>query len=172
MTLKAVGPIQDPHDHDKDSIFMQNRFLLFILIILSAVSALTVVPFADAAVIPFADAPVVGGTSEAPSPSMFSQFISGFSATQQAAYQEERPSQLLYLQIMTYINFLLTLIGVVFFALLLHAGWIWLMARGNESEVEKAKKMVREITIGILTILIARIFTQFVVTQLYNSLIV
>ena len=46
------------------------------------------------------------------------------------------------------INQILTFIGVIFFLLLIYTGFLWMNARGNEEQVTKAKKMVREVTIG------------------------
>lgn len=64
------------------------------------------------------------------------------------------------------LNSLLTFIGVIFFLLLIYAGYTWMMARGNEEHVEKAKKMTREVVIGLIIILMARIITELALTQI------
>ncbi|MDD2807264.1 MAG: hypothetical protein PHW95_01935 [Patescibacteria group bacterium] len=65
---------------------------------------------------------------------------------------------------------LLTFLGVIFFLLLIYAGYTWMMARGNEEHIEKAKKMTREVVIGLIIILMARIITEFVLTQFSGAI--
>ena len=68
------------------------------------------------------------------------------------------------------INFLIGFIGIIAFLLLIYAGYEWMMARGNEEKVEKAKRVVREVIIALLILVFARIFTEFVLTQIEKSL--
>ena len=70
------------------------------------------------------------------------------------------------LGLFTLIGYLLTFTGVIFFLILLYAGYLWMFARGNESQVEKAKNITREVIIGILIIVLARVFVEFVISQL------
>ena len=65
----------------------------------------------------------------------------------------------------TIINALLTFIAVIFFLILIYAGYLWMMARGREEQIEKAKKMTREVVIGLIIILLARLLTEFILTQ-------
>lgn len=64
------------------------------------------------------------------------------------------------------INPLITLIGIIFFLLLIYAGYLWMTARGNEEEVTKAKKITREAIIGLIIILLARLLTEFILSQI------
>lgn len=63
------------------------------------------------------------------------------------------------------INGLLSLIGIAFFVLMLWGGFIWMKARGNEAEVERAKNMITNAIIGIIVIGGAYVITRFVLTQ-------
>lgn len=62
------------------------------------------------------------------------------------------------------LNILLTFIGIAFFVLLLYAGYLWMTARGNDEILTKAKKITREVIIGLIIILLARIITEFLLT--------
>lgn len=64
------------------------------------------------------------------------------------------------------INSLLTFIGVLFFLLLIYAGYLWLNARGREEQIEKAKKITREALVGLIIIILARIFTELFLTEI------
>ncbi len=48
---------------------------------------------------------------------------------------------------------IMTLIGTIFFALTVYAGFLWFTAGGNEEQVEKAKKLLRDGVIGLVIIL-------------------
>jgi len=64
------------------------------------------------------------------------------------------------------INQLITLIGIIFLLLLIYAGYLWMTARGNDEEVNKAKKITRESVIGLIIILLARLLTEFILLQI------
>lgn len=61
------------------------------------------------------------------------------------------------------INLVLTFVGVLFLILTIVAGFKWMTARGNESEVEKAKKMLVQGIIGLLIVLAAYALSYFIV---------
>ena len=67
------------------------------------------------------------------------------------------------------ITSLLGLLGMVFFILILYGGDLWMMARGNESEVEKAKKIITSSSVGLGVVLsaylIAFIVMELILTQ-------
>jgi uncharacterized BrkB/YihY/UPF0761 family membrane protein len=65
-------------------------------------------------------------------------------------------------------NYLLTFLAILFFLGLIYAGYLWMTARGNEEEITKAKKITREIVIGLVIILLSRLFTEFILMQLGN----
>lgn len=53
------------------------------------------------------------------------------------------------------IRMILTFLGVLFLILMIYGGYIWMMARGNEQEVEKAKNIIKNALIGLVVVLAA-----------------
>lgn len=51
------------------------------------------------------------------------------------------------------IKIILSFLGIVFFLLMVYAGLIWMMARGNEERVTKAKDTVEHAAIGLMIVL-------------------
>ncbi|MFH0857295.1 MAG: hypothetical protein V1848_00935 [Candidatus Magasanikbacteria bacterium] len=49
----------------------------------------------------------------------------------------------------TVINTALSMVGIIFLVLMVYAGYLWMTARGEESQVEKAKKIVYSSMIGL-----------------------
>lgn len=60
------------------------------------------------------------------------------------------------------INAALTLIGTIFFVLMVYAGYLWLTSRGNEQQVEKAKTIITTSVIGLMIVVSAYAVTVFV----------
>jgi len=57
---------------------------------------------------------------------------------------------------------LLTAVGLLFFALMVYAGIKWMVARGNEEEVTKARNTIIAAVIGLLITISAYAITNFV----------
>lgn len=51
------------------------------------------------------------------------------------------------------INILLSFLGLAFVVLLVYGGTVWIVARGNSEEIEKAKKFIRNGLIGLIIVL-------------------
>lgn len=68
--------------------------------------------------------------------------------------------------ISTVISMLLGLLGVIFLALTVYGGYMWLIARGDESKVEKAKSTIINSIIGLVIVLAAYAISYFVLTYL------
>ncbi len=64
------------------------------------------------------------------------------------------------------IKALLGLVGIIFFGLLLYGGFIWMKARGNEKEVEKAKGVITDAIIGIVIVAAAYAISSFIIQTL------
>lgn len=62
----------------------------------------------------------------------------------------------------------LSLIGLIFFILMVYAGYYWMTARGEESRVEKAKDSIKTAIIGLIIVMLAYAITTFVTTRLSN----
>jgi len=111
-----------------------------------------------------------GTTAEKKSQSIFEKMAAGAGLAAQKVYGVETgkitPSVDFATGLLKILNTLLTFIGIIFFLFLLYAGYIWMMARGAEEEVNRAKKMIQEIITGFIIILVAKIFTIFILTQL------
>ncbi len=60
------------------------------------------------------------------------------------------------------INISLTFIGIIFFGLLLYGGWLWMTARGDSGQIDRAKQITREVVIGLIIIFLARLISEFV----------
>lgn len=65
--------------------------------------------------------------------------------------------------ILTIINFVLILVGVLALAFLVYGGFRYIVSRGEESEVAIAKQMITNAVIGIVVIGIAAAVVKFVV---------
>lgn len=53
------------------------------------------------------------------------------------------------------VKILLTLVGTIFFALTVYAGYLWMTAGGNEEQVEKAKTTLRNSVLGLIIVIAA-----------------
>jgi hypothetical protein len=63
------------------------------------------------------------------------------------------------------IKAVLLLLGVVFLALIVYGGFIWLTSAGNEENITKAKKILTAAIIGVVIILSAYAITAFVIDR-------
>jgi hypothetical protein len=67
------------------------------------------------------------------------------------------------------IRIALDMIGVVFLVLIVYGGYVWMIARGDEAMVEKAKDTIINSTIGLAITLAAYGITYYVVNRLTES---
>lgn len=56
----------------------------------------------------------------------------------------------------------LQFIGVAFMILMIYGGFRWMLARGNEAEVQKAKDLIEAAVFGLIIVLGAYVITSFV----------
>lgn len=66
----------------------------------------------------------------------------------------------------TVVKTALGMVGVIFMILIIYAGFLWMTARGNEQQVEKAETIIRSSVIGLIIVLGAYSITSFVVPAL------
>ncbi len=83
---------------------------------------------------------------------------SGHSTGGNPAREKDR----LYVMISEVVRVALSLLGIIFLLIIIYAGFIWMMARGNEQEVERAKKFIQNSIIGLIIVLSAYAITSFV----------
>lgn len=63
----------------------------------------------------------------------------------------------------------LTLVGLIFFILVVYAGIRWMLARGNEEETKGALRTIVAATIGLIITFSAYAITNFVLTSINES---
>ena len=56
----------------------------------------------------------------------------------------------------------LSFIGVIFLILMIYGGFTWMMARGNQQEVDKSKDLIFSAVIGLTIVLAAYAITYFI----------
>lgn len=66
----------------------------------------------------------------------------------------------------TVLGYGLAFIGVIFFVLMLYAGFLWMTARGNEEQVTKAQELIKSAIIGIIIVFLSYVITNFVLGRL------
>ncbi|MEN9558258.1 MAG: Type secretion system pilin [Candidatus Parcubacteria bacterium] len=66
------------------------------------------------------------------------------------------------------INIVLGFLGIVLLGLILYAGFLWMTARGNGEQVEKATGIIRDSIIGLIIIVAAFAISRFVLGSLIN----
>jgi hypothetical protein len=63
------------------------------------------------------------------------------------------------------IKIVLSFLGLIFFVLILYAGFLWMTAAGNDEKISKAKNIMTSAVIGLVIVLSAYLITYFVVDQ-------
>lgn len=58
-----------------------------------------------------------------------------------------------------------SLVGIIFFALMVYAGILWMTARGKEDQVEKSKQIIIASIIGLFIVVSAYAITVFVMSK-------
>ncbi len=53
-------------------------------------------------------------------------------------------------------------IGVFFLLLMIYAGFVWMLSRGNEQDIEKAKTTMQNASIGLVIVVLAYVITYLV----------
>ncbi len=66
---------------------------------------------------------------------------------------------------------LLAFVGLIFFILLIYAGFMWMTAGGNEEEVHKAISTITRASIGLVIISAAYLLVKFVGENVINTFI-
>ncbi len=61
------------------------------------------------------------------------------------------------------IRIAMSLIGTIFFILLVYAGFLWLTAQGDEGQVDKAKDIIKTSTMGLVVVMAAYGLSAFLV---------
>lgn len=67
------------------------------------------------------------------------------------------------------INGIASLLGTIFFAQMVYAGYQWMTAAGDAKQVEDAKNIIKRSIVGLAVVLGAWAITIFVTSALYNA---
>lgn len=67
------------------------------------------------------------------------------------------------------INAFLSIFGVIFMILIIYGGYKWMMARGNEEDITKAKGIVRGAIIGFIIVMVSYSITFFITSALQKA---
>jgi Na+/proline symporter len=73
------------------------------------------------------------------------------------------------LVILNIINYLLTFLGVVFILLIIYGGFVWMTAAGNEEKIKKGKEILKTAVIGLIVIVLSRVFFGFVMDRINGA---
>ena len=63
-----------------------------------------------------------------------------------------------------------TIMGAFFMILVIYSGWLWMSARGNEDQVDRAKKRLLAAVIGLAVIIAARIIAEIALYALSGTI--
>ena len=63
----------------------------------------------------------------------------------------------------------LSLLGVIFLALLVYGGYLWMTDKGNEDQVKRARNLISAAVIGLIIVLSAYAISIFVLDQLASQ---
>lgn len=88
-----------------------------------------------------------------------------------AKYQTDPQEADLISMIGKIIAVFLSLLGVLFMGLALYGGYLWMLARGNEEQVNKSKTLLRDAVIGLVIIVGAYAITYFVMATITKNYI-
>ena len=66
-------------------------------------------------------------------------------------------------------GYLLSFVGVIFFALTMYGGILWMTARGDTEQVKKAQELIKSAVIGLVVVFLSYAVTNFVITNLLST---
>ncbi len=90
-------------------------------------------------------------------------------AAGQAGYDLEKINALKIVS--TVLNMMLSFIGVIFLISMIYGGFLWMTARGNDEQVNKAKNIMTTAVIGIVIIVLAYAISWFVLNRLGQNVL-
>lgn len=67
------------------------------------------------------------------------------------------------------IQYALSFLGVIFLALLIYAGFLWMSAAGDQDKITKAKDILQSSVVGLIIILSSYTITYFVLQNLTKA---
>lgn len=74
-------------------------------------------------------------------------------AANQAGYNVEVDAETIVTEIIGRVIFaMVSFIGIFFIMLIIYGGYIWMNAKGDEADVQKAKRIIRDAIIGLMVL--------------------
>lgn len=67
------------------------------------------------------------------------------------------------------VQVILSFLGVIFLILMIYGGYLWMLASGNEQQIDKAKNLIKSAIAGLVIVLLAYIITAFVGNAIMGS---
>jgi uncharacterized membrane protein YwzB len=67
------------------------------------------------------------------------------------------------------INAFLGVLGIIFLVMVVYAGYLWMMAAGDDEKVKKSKKLLANSVIGLVIIVTAYAISNFVIDQIITA---
>ncbi|MCD4762301.1 hypothetical protein K8R32_05075 [bacterium] len=67
------------------------------------------------------------------------------------------------------IKSILGLLGVIFLVLMIYGGFLWMTAKGNEQQVEKAKNLISAAIIGLIIVLSSYAISVFIIKRVGDA---
>ncbi len=58
----------------------------------------------------------------------------------------------------------ISFVGVVFLVLMIYGGYLWMTARGNEQQVEKAKNLISAAIIGLIIVILSYAISAYLIS--------
>jgi cytochrome bd-type quinol oxidase subunit 2 len=83
-----------------------------------------------------------------------------------AGYSEDTSNTSFASTVGSVVKIIISSVGVVFISLTVYAGLLWMTARGEDSQIEKAQKIIRAAIIGLILTVSAYSITSFVVPRI------
>lgn len=100
----------------------------------------------------------------------FAQVQTGLEATAKSAFGgaslQSDPAVIIGALMKTVLSY----VGIIFMALVVYGGILWMFAAGNDQKVEKAKSILTSAVIGLVIISAGYAITSFVLTQLQANI--
>lgn len=86
-------------------------------------------------------------------------------AAVKAGYDENTTDTTFAQTLGTVVKAVLSFVGIIFLSLTIYAGFLWMNAKGEEGEIDKAKEIIKAAIIGLIITVGAYSITAFVVPR-------
>ena len=63
----------------------------------------------------------------------------------------------------------ISLVGIIFFVLIIYGGYLWLSAGGNEEQVKKATQILKSAIVGLIIALLSFMIVRAVASLLFQA---